>query len=108
MARSPLFQDVQRALRLASWLERTGASTEEALERAEEGHWNRRRFLRTAVAAVAGASVTPVLKTAARRSQQPKIVIIGARTAGLVCAYRLQQRGLASRIIEASTRPGGR
>src|SRR4051794_34380477 len=53
MARSPLFQEVQRALRLASWLERTGTTTTEALERREEVKWNRRRFLKTAVAAAA-------------------------------------------------------
>src|SRR5438874_5073412 len=108
MARSPLFHDVQRAVRVASWLERTGASTAEALERAEEIRWNRRRFLRTAVAAAAGASVTPIFKTAARGSEAPKVVIIGAGTAGLVCAYRLQQGGVAARVIEASNRAGGR
>jgi monoamine oxidase len=108
MARSPLFQDVQRAVRMASWLERTGSSTAEGLERAEANRWNRRRFLRTTVAAVAGASVTPIFKAAARESQAPKVVIIGAGTAGLVCAYRLQQRGIAARVIEASSRAGGR
>src|ERR1700704_4344870 len=104
MARSPLFQDVQRALRMASWLERTRTSTAEGLERAEETRWNRRRFLRTAVAAAAGASVTPIFKTAARGSQAAKVVIIGAGTAGLVCAYRLHQAGIGARVIEASNR----
>jgi monoamine oxidase len=93
---------------MASWLERTGTNTAEGLERAEEFRWNRRRFLRTTVAAVAGASVTPIFKTAARGSQAAKVVIIGAGTAGLVCAYRLQQGGIAARVIEASQRAGGR
>jgi monoamine oxidase len=108
MARSPLFQEIQRTVRMASWLERTGASTAEGLERAEEIAWNRRRFLRTAVAAVAGASVTPIFNAAARGPQAPKVVVIGAGTAGLVCAYRLQQGGIAPRMIEASNRAGGR
>jgi monoamine oxidase len=108
MARSPLFHDVQRAYRIASWLEKTGGGTGEALERIEAARWDRRRFLKTAVAAAAAASVPPVFKMAARDSHSPKIVIIGAGTAGLVCAYRLQQRGIAARVIEASTRPGGR
>jgi monoamine oxidase len=108
MARSPLFQDVQRAMRMASWLEGTGTSTAEGLERAEEIRWNRRRFLRTVVGAAAGASATPIFRTAARGSQAPKVVIIGAGTAGLVCAYRLQQEGIAARVIEASSRAGGR
>src|SRR6267378_2087105 len=107
MARSPLFQDVQRALRIASWLERTGAGAAEAVERIEAAHWDRRRFLKTAVAA-AGASVTPVFKTTARGSQTPNVVIIGAGTAGLVCAYRLQQQGISARLFEASSRAGGR
>lgn len=108
MARSPLFQDVQRTLRIASWLGKTGSGTGEAIERIEAARWDRRRFLKTAVAAVAGASVTPVFKMAARGPHTPKIVIVGAGTAGLVCAYRLQQRGITARVIEASSRPGGR
>ena len=108
MARSPLFQDVQRALRIASWLERTGVGTGEAVERMEAARWDRRRFLKTAVAVAAAASVTPVFRTAARGPQAPNVVIIGAGTAGLVCAYRLQQRGIAARVVEASSRAGGR
>jgi monoamine oxidase len=108
MARSPLFQDVQRALRIASWLERTGADTGEAVERIEATRWDRRRFIKTAVVAAAGASVTPVFKTVARGPQAPNVVIIGAGTAGLVCAYRLKQRGISARVVEASGRAGGR
>lgn len=108
MARTPLFQDIQRALRTASWLERTGTRTPEGLERVEEIRWNRRRFLKTAVAAAAGASLAPIFQEAARGAQTPKVVIVGAGTAGLVCAYRLQQRGIRSRVIEASSRAGGR
>jgi len=108
MAHSPLFQEVQRALRIASWWERTGAGTDEAAQRIGSGRWDRRRFLKTAVAAAAGASVTPVLKTAARGPQAPNVVIIGAGTAGLVCADRLQQSGITARLFEASSRAGGR
>src|SRR5947207_1096067 len=108
MARLPLFQDVQRALRIASWLERTGGSANEAVERIEMARWDRRRFLKTVVAAAAGASVTPVFRTAARGPHASNVVIIGAGTAGLVCAYRLQQRGITARVVEASSRAGGR
>jgi monoamine oxidase len=108
MARSPLFHDIQRALRMAARLERTGTSTAEGLERASEIGWNRRRFLRTAVGAVAGASVTPIFNAVARGPAAARVVIVGAGTAGLACAYRLQQRGIATRVIEASNRAGGR
>jgi len=89
-------------------LERSGAGADEAVERIEAARWGRRRFLKTAVAAAAGATVMPVFKTAARGPQAANVVIIGAGTAGLVCAYRLQQRGIAARVIEASSRVGGR
>lgn len=108
MARSPLFQEVQRALRIASWLEQTGAGADEAVERIEAARWDRRRFLKTAVVAAAGASVTPIFKTTARGPQAPNVVIIGAGTAGLLCAYRLQQQGISARLFEASSRAGGR
>src|SRR3954447_25178103 len=108
MARSPLFQDLQRAFRIASWAERTGISTAEALEKIEAARWDRRRFIKTAVAAAAGIGVSPVFKTSAKGPSTPAVVIVGAGTAGLTCAYRLQQKGIVARIIEGSTRAGGR
>ncbi|MEY2548940.1 MAG: monoamine oxidase [Verrucomicrobiota bacterium] len=108
MARSPLFHDLQRALRIASWAQRTNISTAEALEKIEAARWDRRRFIRTAVAAAAGIGVTPVFKTNAKGPNAPAVVIVGAGTAGLTCAYRLQQKGIVARVIEGSTRAGGR
>jgi monoamine oxidase len=95
-------------MRIAAWAERTQIRGSEALERIETARWDRRRFLKTAVVAAAGASVTPIFKAAAKGTQAPAIVIIGAGTAGLTCAYRLQQNGIAARVFEASTRAGGR
>jgi monoamine oxidase len=108
MARTPLFKDIQRALRLASWLERTRTGTAAGFERMEEMLWSRRRFLRTAATVTAGAALAPIFQETARGAQAPKVVIVGAGTAGLVCAYRLQQRGIIARVLEASTRAGGR
>ncbi|HEX4630302.1 MAG TPA: FAD-dependent oxidoreductase [Chthoniobacterales bacterium] len=108
MARLPLFQEIQRARRIASWAERKQIRSAEALERVEATRWDRRHFLKTAVAAAAGASVTPIIRAAAKGPQAPVVVIIGAGTAGLTCAYRLQQNGIVARIFEASTRAGGR
>ncbi|PZR77061.1 MAG: FAD-dependent oxidoreductase [Chthoniobacterales bacterium] len=108
MARTPFFQDIQRALRVASWLEQTRTGTVEGLERLEEAAWSRRRFLRTAAAVTAGAALAPIFKQAAHAAQTPRVVIIGAGTAGLICAYRLQQKDIGARVIEASTRAGGR
>lgn len=52
--------------------------------------------------------MAPVFRAAAKGPQAPKVVIVGAGTAGLVCAYRLQEKGISARVIEASTRVGGR
>src|SRR2546423_5436117 len=106
MARLPLFQEIQRAMRIASWAERKQIRSAEAFERIEAARWDRRRFLKTAVAAAAGATVTPILKSNATLA--PAVLIVGAGTAGLTCAYRLQQHGVMARVIEASTRAGGR
>ena len=108
MARSPLFQELERALRIAFWLERSGARSAEAIDRIETARWDRRRFLKTALVVAAGTSVTPIFKTTARGPRTPNVIIIGAGTAGLVCAYRLQQQGISARLFEASSRAGGR
>jgi len=107
MAHSPIFEEVRRALRRAAWLERSRVQTSEGLERIEAGRWNRRRFLRTTIAAAAAASL-PVRVVFPKGPQTPRVVIVGAGTAGLVCAYRLQQNGISARVVEASTRVGGR
>jgi monoamine oxidase len=93
---------------MASWLEREGITTAEGMERNEAAQWDRRHFLKSAVAAALGASVTPIFRASAKGPNAPSVVIVGAGTAGLVCAYRLQQQGIAARVIEASTRVGGR
>lgn len=36
------------------------------------------------------------------------VIVVGGGTAGLLCAYRLQQANVPVRLIEASNRPGGR
>src|SRR6476646_6711612 len=108
MARLPLFQELQRAMRIAAWAERKQIRTSEAIERIETMRWDRRRFLKTAVVAAAGASVTPIFRAMAKGPQAPAVAIIGAGTAGLTCAYRLQQHGIAAHVFEGSTRAGGR
>ena len=44
----------------------------------------------------------------ARGAATPKVVVVGAGLAGLTCAYRLRQAGVAATVYEASTRIGGR
>ena len=81
----------------------------EGLERIEEAAWSRRHFLRTAATMAAGATLAPIFTPRTWAAvQSPKVVIVGAGTTGLTCAYRLQQHGIIARVIEASTRVGGR
>jgi monoamine oxidase len=49
---------------------------------------------------ISGAAIPPV--------RDERVVIVGAGVAGLTCAYRLRQAGIASRIFEANDRIGGR
>ena len=109
MSRTEIFASLRRSLRIAGALERDGIPTDEALERAAEDAWSRRRFLRTSAGAAAAASVAPlVFPRAAHAASDPRIVILGAGAAGLTAAFRLQQQGLHAAILEASPRIGGR
>jgi monoamine oxidase len=108
MARTPIFKDVQRALHIAARLQKTKTATAEGLERIEEAVWTRRHFLKTAAAVTAGAALAPIFTPRSWAAASPRVVIVGAGTAGLTCAYRLQRSGIIARVIEASTRVGGR
>lgn len=109
MPRTELFTQLRRALRIADRLEREHTPTELALEQAAED-WSRRRFLRTSALATAGAASAATLSwpKIARADDALRVVILGAGTAGLTCAYRLQQSGVFASIVEASPRIGGR
>lgn len=111
MPKSELFQQVRRALRVADRLEKEGIATTTAFDRAAEMEWSRRRFLRTSTGAAVGAAISPLLLPRTARAEggdAARVVILGAGTAGLTCAYRLQQAGIDAMVIEASTRVGGR
>ncbi|HEX2061070.1 MAG TPA: FAD-dependent oxidoreductase, partial [Thermoanaerobaculia bacterium] len=108
MPRTELFRRLRHALRVADRLEQQNVPTEAALDRAAEA-WSRRRFLGTSAAAVTAAAVGfPRIVRAQESELMPRVVILGAGTAGLTCAYRLQQAGVRSTIFEASPRIGGR
>lgn len=67
---------------------------------------NRRRFLSTTGAAVAGAGLGALPAPAA--AAQPQVLILGAGMAGVAAAYWLRKLGISSLILEARDRAGGR
>jgi monoamine oxidase len=72
---------------------------------------SRRAFLKRSAAVGAGAVGASVLGwRGARpaRAGNSNVVIIGSGLAGLACAYRLAQHGVASTLYEARNRMGGR
>jgi monoamine oxidase len=124
MAKTLLFSVVQRALRLAQRSLVTGEPVDELVERVREERTaaallratqaadqiSRREFVaRTGAAAgvVALAACGPRRLTSVAAGTPP-VLIVGAGIAGLTAAYRLRQRGVPVRIIEAQNRIGGR
>lgn len=67
----------------------------------EEGRRVTRRSFLGAAAIAASAS-----PSSAQSGQ--RVVVVGAGLAGLTCAYRLNQKGIAADIYDANTRTGGR
>jgi monoamine oxidase len=110
MARTPLLGAFQRLAREQAAAERLGVSVDELRAR-EEQAYSRRDFLKRtgAIGAAVAVAGPAALARPARATAQPRIVIVGAGLAGLTCAYRLRQAGLAAQVYEANpTRVGGR
>lgn len=109
MSKTNLHRQLARLLRLAIHGEQQQITTSEVLERAAAARWSRRQFLQSAAASMAAVTL-PRLPTfgGASLATTARVAIIGAGTAGLTAAYRLQQAGLTATLFEASKRAGGR
>ena len=72
------------------------------------GPTTRRALLRRAGVGALGLAALGRLTPVARGAVAPRIVVVGAGLAGLTCAYRLKQAGIAADVYDASDRIGGR
>src|SRR5688500_17962543 len=106
--RTASFRALMRTFAIARAAESDGLSTSAALERLAESRASRvdRRTFLTGFGAAAVGSTLP--RPAFAVTASPRIAIVGAGLAGLACADRLRERGVAATVYEAATRPGGR
>ncbi len=118
MARTQIFSQVARALRIARFCHVKNVSTREGIERVAElehaRHYrlSRRQFLMGAGATMTGLALgtLPLVRhVQAKRISGARIAIVGGGLAGLACAYELQRRGVLATVYEGNpNRIGGR
>lgn len=116
MPRTPLFDRVRDAIRVAAFANRTRRSTDSALDEWHAARdLSRRRFLAGAAATAAVACSSPQDDVASTlptplgsEATRTRILVVGAGLAGLTAAYQLRRAGLSCLIWDANTRLGGR
>jgi monoamine oxidase len=119
MARTPLLQQLAALARVADRSHSTGVSTDELLDGApiHTRAIDRRAFLSAAGLAIGAAACADEPRTALAPTgprlarggaSAPRVAIVGAGLAGLTCALRLRQAGVAATVYEGSARLGGR
>jgi len=117
MPRTPLARHLRRALALARIANATGVPADELVDVESSGSLTtRRELLRSS--ALAGAGLALGCSAVARRNDAGagapartaggEVAIVGAGIAGLTCAWRLRQAGVAARLFEGQQRVGGR
>lgn len=110
MSRTRLFSQIRRAIQQASFIERSGWSVSQF----DEVSQTRREFLKIsgmlALPMAVGLPMKSPLVSLATvpRASDDSVLILGGGAAGLAAAYTLKKAGIAFRVLEASSRVGGR
>jgi monoamine oxidase len=113
--RTPLFDSLQRAFRIAA-LSAKGKAGVPPIDELIDMAYSRRRFIRDSATAAAAAALvagcsresSPPAPAAQTSGGGARIAIVGGGMAGLNAAYKLQKAGLRAKIFEGSDRTGGR
>jgi monoamine oxidase len=105
MARTAWVDRLRRAYRICEIAAQTGMPKDEVADWGQELRLSRRQVL-GGMAAMGGASLFPAAVPKALGGAA--VLVVGAGVAGLTAAYRLQQAGVRSDVVEASRRLGGR
>lgn len=109
MSRTRLFSQIHRAMRQARFIERSGWSNSQF----EDISQSRRDFLKAsgllALPVAVGLPMGSTLSTLAKVPRDSdSVLILGGGAAGLAAAYTLKKAGIGFRVLEASSRVGGR
>lgn len=108
MARTPLLRELRKLFADAHRSRRAGlplhgvAETRERQRTAAQPRVQRRTLVTGLSLSVASLALPAACRV------QPRIAIVGGGIAGLTCALKLADRGIASTVYEASGRVGGR
>lgn len=108
MSHTPLAARLVRATSIAAESVQCRVSTEQIFEERAARNFSRRNFLRQAALTSAALALAPAALAAKSTGSGARVVVVGAGLAGLTCAYRLKQAGVAATVYEANTRVGGR
>jgi monoamine oxidase len=110
VARNSMADVLRRAAAIARCARVSGAPLDEILEREREMRVDRarRRFLQQSAIASTSLLLGACMPASRRADGGDEVVVVGAGIAGLTCAYRLRQAGVAVRVYEAQERIGGR
>ena len=109
MPKTPLLRGLKKLFGDAHIARQTGVSLPALVElRHEQGQREPLIARRSVVSALGAGAIAAALPRLASAKAQPKIVIVGGGIAGVTCARKLADRGLASTVYEASGRIGGR
>ncbi|MGC4091041.1 MAG: FAD-dependent oxidoreductase [Polyangiaceae bacterium] len=106
MSRTPLLRGLRKLFMDCHAARRAGVPLEAIAERREAA--GPRVSRRHVITAASAASVSLAVPRVVSAKAQPTIAIVGGGIAGLTCALKLADRGLASTVYEASGRAGGR